>query len=209
MRSNHTKEKLRGAIGTIVFHALILLGFGFLSLTHTYTNKETINTIEFTVIEETPNPTQLNTPALSGSTVLTQNIEETTPVTTTQHPSFDLLTAMNKASNTKELTCKSEKKGIADDDSPINGIFQLSGRKLLQHPYVAYNTQEEGKVIVSIVVDREGKVIKAIGGAKGSTTTSEFLINIAEKSALDAQFNADMNAPDEQVGTLTFVFRLK
>jgi outer membrane biosynthesis protein TonB len=87
--------------------------------------------------------------------------------------------------------------------------FDLGGRKMVAPPNVVDNSQQTGKVVVDITVDRYGKVVQAIPGARGSTTTSAHLNNVARTAALDTKFNANPDATVQQKGTMTFVFVLE
>lgn len=86
--------------------------------------------------------------------------------------------------------------------------YSLKGRKLLQRPQLLDDSQEEGIVVVDIIVDETGKVIDAIPGQRGSTTTSSFLYTLARQAAKTAKFNPSPEGIKEQRGTYTFVFRL-
>lgn len=200
-------ERQKGIIGTLVFHAIVLVGFVFMSLTNTYSHQEQESIIEIAMMEQ---QAQAAIEMESATALLHQNEIITVAIPATNTPSAELLTAFNKSLITaNEETPVKDKDDTKTKGEPKANDYKLAGRELLEKPYIAYNTQEAGKVVVSIIVDNDGKVIKAVGGAKGSTTTSEFLTDIAEKSALDARFSADMNAPSEQAGTLTFSFILK
>jgi protein TonB len=61
---------------------------------------------------------------------------------------------------------------------------------------------------VEIIVDENGKVIDAVPGQRGSTTTSAYLYTLARQAAKTAKFNASPEGAKEQKGTYTFVFRL-
>jgi len=87
--------------------------------------------------------------------------------------------------------------------------FDLSGRKVQKYPDVEDNSPEIGKIIVSIVVNRKGQVIKAVPGQKGSTNISPALLEKAKQGALQTQFSPRSDGPDEQFGSMTFVFRYK
>lgn len=90
-----------------------------------------------------------------------------------------------------------------------NGLsFNLSGRSLLSSPKINDNSQEEGKVVVDIIVDKYGKVIRATPGARGSTTTNANLEKKAKEAALNTKFNANPRAAEEQKGQMTFIFIL-
>lgn len=87
--------------------------------------------------------------------------------------------------------------------------FSLQGRNLIGSlPKPVYNVQESGRVVVRIVVDREGRVTHAEHRLQGSTTTSSALINAAIDAARKARFNSDPNATSSQEGTITYVFDL-
>lgn len=91
-----------------------------------------------------------------------------------------------------------------------NGIsYSLMGRKIIQRPDISDRSQETGRVVVEITVDKFGKVTKAIPGAIGTNTSSEHLYKLAQKSALTAKFNPSPAAAEEQKGTITFVFILE
>ena len=89
-----------------------------------------------------------------------------------------------------------------------NGKFNLKGRKILQRPEVVDDSQEAGKVVVEIIVDETGKVIRANPGERGSTSTSAILYAKARQAALSAKFNASPDGMKEQKGTITFRFTL-
>jgi TonB family protein len=99
--------------------------------------------------------------------------------------------------------------GDGDGTGPGKGSgisFDLSGRRLLLKPSIDDRSQETGKVVVSITVDKAGNVTEARPGARGSTTTSAYLFAKAKEAALKARFNASPEAADIQKGTMTFVF---
>jgi outer membrane biosynthesis protein TonB len=90
-----------------------------------------------------------------------------------------------------------------------NGVsFNLSGRSMLAAPRIKDDSQEEGKVVVDIIVDNTGKVVRATPGARGSTTASSILYEKAQKAAYATKFNANPNAAQEQKGQMTFIFIL-
>jgi hypothetical protein len=95
---------------------------------------------------------------------------------------------------------------------PGNGpgySYSLSGRSLLIKPVINDKSQETGKVVLRITVDKDGKVTGADGPAQGSTTTSSYLLGLAKKAAMGCKFNSPNGVPDEQFGTITFIFTVK
>lgn len=99
--------------------------------------------------------------------------------------------------------------GRGDGTGDGVGGFELKGRSLARRPDVTENSRETGKVVVGITVDRTGKVIKAQPGLKGTTTLNPSLIEKARQGAMDARFSPKPDGPEEQYGTMTFVFRFK
>jgi colicin import membrane protein len=87
--------------------------------------------------------------------------------------------------------------------------FKLQGRRVQLLPIPKYDSQKEGKVVVEVSVDRDGKVIQAVPGVKGSTELDEYLLKVAKEAALKARFDTIPNAPSVQKGTITYNFILK
>lgn len=86
--------------------------------------------------------------------------------------------------------------------------FNLKGRKLVDRPIINDNDQFEGRIVVEITVNRQGKIVNATV-TRGSTATAGAMVDRALKSARDVSFSADPDAPEEQFGTITFNFKLK
>lgn len=89
-----------------------------------------------------------------------------------------------------------------------DGNYQLGGRKALNKEKIVQDCNESGTVVVSIEVDRSGKVISATPGVRGSTNTAACLMEPARKSALATRFNPDDKAPVKQVGKIIYRFSL-
>jgi TonB family protein len=88
--------------------------------------------------------------------------------------------------------------------------YSLKGRKIIKEPRIFDDSQEEGIVVIAIVVDAAGNVIQADAQLKGSTTTSSVLQSKARQAAKTSLFNkaTDDDAP-LQYGTMTFKFKLE
>ncbi len=84
--------------------------------------------------------------------------------------------------------------------------FNLGGRgaKALVPPTEVRT--EPGKVVVEIFVDKEGNVVNAKAGAKGTTITNSNLYRKCEQAARKSKFAPDPNAPEVQRGTITYRF---
>lgn len=85
--------------------------------------------------------------------------------------------------------------------------FSLAGRSMKSSPPIKDNSQDEGTVVVEIIVDKYGKVVRASAGARGSNTTSPILYKKATEAALNTKFSANPDA-EQQKGTMTFIFIL-
>lgn len=89
------------------------------------------------------------------------------------------------------------------------GSFSLEGRSLGPGglPKPAYNVADEGKVVVSIVVNPEGIVIST-SIHKTTNTVNATLRKAAEEAARKARFNR-IEGKGNQTGTITYYFNLK
>ncbi len=85
----------------------------------------------------------------------------------------------------------------------------VPGRKLLSVPPISDSSQDIGTVVIKIKVNRQGDVIEAKYTSQGSTTTSSTLTSKAAAAAKKSKFNAELNAPEVQNGTMTFRFKVK
>ncbi|MEO1011517.1 MAG: energy transducer TonB [Bacteroidota bacterium] len=88
------------------------------------------------------------------------------------------------------------------------GGYGLNGRSLVNKGKVKQNCNEEGRVVVRIVVDRNGRVISATPGVKGTTNNAPCLLDPAKKTALMHKWNLDSNAPSQQIGFVVVNFKL-
>ena len=98
------------------------------------------------------------------------------------------------------------------DGSPGSGSgtggYGLNGRSLVSKGQVKQECNEEGRVVVKIIVDRNGNVVSAEPGVKGTTNNSRCLLDPAKKTALKHKWNLDSKAPPEQVGFVVVNFKL-
>jgi len=89
-----------------------------------------------------------------------------------------------------------------------DGNYRLGGRKALNKERKIPTCNETGIVVVKIVVNQQGKVIKAFPGIKGTTNTAPCLMQPAKTAALATKFNSDSNAPSKQIGSIVYKFKL-
>lgn len=88
------------------------------------------------------------------------------------------------------------------------GGYGLGGRTLVSKGKVQQDCNQEGRVVVKIVVDRTGKVIDATPGVKGTTNNAPCLLEPAKKTAFMHKWNLDSNAPSQQIGFVVVNFKL-
>lgn len=88
------------------------------------------------------------------------------------------------------------------------GSWDLNGRSLTGSlPIPVYNVQDEGCVVVTIVVNPSGRVISTSIN-KRTNTVSTALRRAAEEAARKARFNVT-DGVNNQTGTITYYFKLR
>ena len=88
------------------------------------------------------------------------------------------------------------------------GGYGLNGRSLVRKGQVPQECNQAGRVVVKIVVDKNGNVISATPGVKGTTNNDPCLLEPAKKTAFKHKWNLDANAPSSQVGFVVVNFKL-
>ncbi len=83
--------------------------------------------------------------------------------------------------------------------------YGLRGRGRPSKSKVLPECNEEGKVVVEIHVNRQGRVVNAIPGKRGTTGVS-CLYDAAKKTAMTYKWPADSKAPTKQVGFVVINF---
>lgn len=95
--------------------------------------------------------------------------------------------------------------GISTGSGRVGG--GLSNRGVMFEPNFKDNSQKTGVVVVKICVNNKGHVISSKFTQKGSTTTDNYLVALAEKEVKKYKFSP--TEIDEQCGTITVDFKLK
>ncbi|NBC82925.1 MAG: TonB family protein [Bacteroidetes bacterium] len=113
----------------------------------------------------------------------------------------------NQGSEAGEPNVKNYQTGESFGGGGIS--YNLAGRNPLALPTPEYNLQEEGIVVVEVTVNRNGEVINAVPGVKGSTTLDSYLLEMAKKAALKARFTSKSEGSVYQKGTITYHFILE
>jgi len=196
-------------------------------------SSETSTTSENATTSETTTPSSAQENALTtteesveinASQSNTTSQQTTTQQQTEQTVDENLTNALNALNNPNNNSTGDGNSNTAGDQGDPNGDpnssnytgggtgngvdFTLAGRSMVKVKKPNNPTQEDGKVVVEIVVDKNGKVIRATPGDRGSSTTNTTLYKIAKEAALEARFNVKADAVAEQKGTMTFVFIL-
>jgi len=86
-----------------------------------------------------------------------------------------------------------------------NIVYYLENRYHVSLPIPVYLAQGGGKIIIDIVVNRQGEVIQATP-KPGQKVRDEQIIIYAQTAAFRTLFNADPKAPSAQRGTIHYTF---
>lgn len=125
---------------------------------------------------------------------------------------FEMGSKGSAEENVQEGTQGSET-GIAAADKAtglgVQGTFDLNGRDITGDglPIPVNTVQDEGRVVVNITVNPAGQVIATSINRRTNTVNPE-LRKAAEDAAKRARFN-QINAVDNQTGTITYYFKLR
>ena len=88
--------------------------------------------------------------------------------------------------------------------------YSLGNRKALSKPQPNYNCgNESGLVVVQITVDKNGNVIDARPGARGTTNSDSCLMAEAKKAALKTKWEPSPDGTEKQVGSIKYNFSIK
>jgi hypothetical protein len=101
-----------------------------------------------------------------------------------------------------------EASALTGSGNGIGGGYSLGNRRAISKPAPKYTCNEEGKVVVEVSVDRNGKTVSAIAGIKGTTNTAKCLLEQAKSAALNTKWDASSDAPEKQVGKIVYNFNL-
>jgi outer membrane biosynthesis protein TonB len=88
------------------------------------------------------------------------------------------------------------------------GNLMMSQRSFTSRPAITDDGRQTGKVIVDIRVDKNGNVVYARAGARGTTITNSALLQKCEDAVRNSHLNPLESAPDPQIGTVVFVFKV-
>ena len=83
--------------------------------------------------------------------------------------------------------------------------YNIKGRYKTYLPIPVYKCEFGGKIVVAVVVNRQGRVVKA-EVVDTESDKDDALREVAVDVALKSEFNADEKAPERQAGTITHNF---
>ncbi len=113
----------------------------------------------------------------------------------------------NEAGDKGKVTGDPNSNGYDGLGGKGNGVsYSLGNRKAKSLPKPVYDSEDQGKVVVSIWVDKTGKVTRAEITQKGTNVTDIKLRNMARQAALKAKFTPDIEAAEVQKGSITYNF---
>lgn len=170
-------------------------------------DKKEEKTIEKPVVKETPKEvkkTEKPKPSKETQDAL-NNLLNSNPSNEKQQNEGDNLANGTKGAQNGD---PNSNKYYGNTGSGGNSNYNLAGRNAITKPIEKPNCNEEGIVVVSIKVDKNGKVIEAIPGAQGTTNTEPCLFEPAKRAALRTTWNPDKDAPSIQKGTIIYKFSL-
>ena len=173
--------------------------------------------------EEVLTSDEEDTPVIPPEKKETQPKKEKTPSKAAQDALSNILNSPKsdgKTSGSEGDDSRSGDKGAADGDPYANSYYGspgttgtgvsygLKGRALVSTGKVPQDCNEEGRVVVKIEVDKNGEVISAVAGVKGTTNNHPCLLEPAKKTALMYRWNFDSEAPSRQIGFVVINFKL-
>lgn len=85
----------------------------------------------------------------------------------------------------------------------------MSNRHFITQTTVSNPKRLSGRVVVDIRADKDGNIISARAGAKGTTIVDAQLLQACEDAAKKDRVNASDLAPDTQNGTRIYIFKLQ
>lgn len=155
------------------------------------------------VVEPEPDPEPVvNQAALYGGNQNSGGSDSTNGKGITYQPG-------NQGSETGSSTSTSFEGSGAGGD----GIsFLLGGRGKVDLPIPKYTSGDQGRVVVEILVNRAGNVVRATAGKRipnseiGTTTTDQQLWEIAVEAAKKSRFTPKQDAAEKQKGFIIYNF---
>ena len=122
----------------------------------------------------------------------------------------EALNKLNQPQSSQELFNDNMEDTIVIDHLELNttndGYVLSDNRFAVVKIKPKYNCDESGTVVVRVWVNREGKTIKAEAGVRGTTESASCLLNEAKLAALQTTWTPYFDAPEIQIGQITYNF---
>ena len=100
--------------------------------------------------------------------------------------------------------------GSGGGNGPGDGIgFDLAGRDMRSKPRVEDNSQDQGRIVIEVLVDMNGVVLRADGPARGTTLSNDTLLRKCKEASMKARFSPSPEGVEQQLGTITYNFILR
>lgn len=87
-------------------------------------------------------------------------------------------------------------------------LQNMPQRNFVSRPSMDNDTRQTGKIVVDIRVDKDGNVVYARAGARGTTITNQDLLDKCEEAVKRSKLN-QLESADLQQGTVVFVFKVQ
>ena len=87
--------------------------------------------------------------------------------------------------------------------------FKLEGRSIRYRPPFDNNFGQPGSVVIDIVVNKQGEVIRAVQGKGTKGVTSASQIQKCIETALKTTFSPLSGSEEDQKGFMTFIFKIE
>jgi hypothetical protein len=227
------KRNIYGVIGTLIFHILLVSLFLIFNVNRKGYVKEEQIIIEFAepIQEMVKEPAKAKIPEanLPGSKSLATN--RASNISAPKEDRFFDADYKKEVENARKLASDVNKQlqkevpNMNDIKMPVdktegkkpesiknivysgksNIKYDLKGRYHLSLPIPVYLAQGGGTVVVDILVDKRGQVIKATA-RKNNTIADLQVFYYAEFAASNTVFNSDPSAPAQQKGTIQYNF---
>ena len=87
-------------------------------------------------------------------------------------------------------------------------LQNMPQRNFVSRPSMDNDTRRTGKIVVDIRVDKDGNVVYARAGARGTTISDQSLLDRCEEAVKRSKLN-QLESADLQQGTVVFVFKVQ
>ena len=160
------------------------------------------------------NEETIKIPSLEDSVLVTEkNLDDlkTATISSELQNALSTLNQMNTSQSPDSLVSPNSLVLSTNTNNTIIGESQ-DGYALSENRFAVskvkpnYKCEELGKVVVRVWVNREGRTIKAEPGIRGTTESASCLFEEAKHAALQTTWTPYFDAPEIQIGQITYNF---